>query len=520
MSDQPNIELTPNRKFLLPILAAAALGQTLFASIYWSAILSRAGYETIGYVVACSGFVLLLRLIQNFKKPLLAKQTASMKACLASSLACNALLLIFADPWLLAAGQMLMLLAIENSLRDTEGNRLYAGITLPLFALLLPLFSIDMAINDWLGSCALYCAEPILRVPGILIADEEIPHRLGDELRVLPLDFSIRSLFGVPLLAAVGLTLVGLHTRRLFHSLLLLVSVGFWAVFGQTTYLVMLGAFFQLLFLDVTAELTSAIEISLAVMTILLIISTDQFLAFWFGPVTKESLESSSELVNVAGAFWNRRLASQVVDKPKQRHRDQHQTAGRLLAALAIASALLGGIGFVRFLAIERPPVRQLSRSTGADDFTIDPPAELIQYRTKTRNSTSSTGIFEYRWSYYLNGVQCQVSASELRGRWSDPAAKQKRQHWQVDNFTIDQNMQTIEMSKPSGERGLLFLKERTANPNLTTDPLGHFPTWSSPSLPEIFLRNRIYFRVFIQFFEEPDPALINQLKNNLDRLS
>ncbi|MDG2184488.1 MAG: hypothetical protein P8K79_02345 [Mariniblastus sp.] len=518
MSDQPNTESNHHR-IPLVLIVVAALAQTVFASVYWCVIYPRAGYETIGYVIACSGAILFARLFQNFRKETLFHFGAPGAACLAGALICNTLLFVFADPWLLAAALVLMLFAIESSIRTTAGKRVYGGVVLPLLALLLPLFSIDMAINDWLSQLGLYCSEPILRVPGILIADEEIPFRFNDELRILPLDFSVRSMLGVPFLVAVGLTLVGLYARRLFHAFLLLISVGFWAVFGQTVLLVTLGVLFQLMFVDVTVESTSLIEVLIVVATVLLIISTDQFLAFWFGPVTQESLESSSDLVGKAGKFWNRCLASRVIEKSARRHSRQTTVPASLLVAVALLSALFGGIGYARFLAIEKPVSGQLSTLIEADDFTVEPLSDLVRYQSIQRNTTSSTGALEYRWYYYFDGVQCLVSASELEGRWADPAAQQKRHHWNVVDVSVDNDLQVIEMAKESGEKGLLFIKELAASQRPTTDLLGHFPAWGSPSLPEMFLPHRVYFKVFVQFFDQPDLQLIDQLKSNVDRL-
>ena len=518
MSDQSNIESNRNRVALV-LIVVAALAQTILASIYWSVIYTRAGYETIGYVIAGSGVILVARLFQNFRKETQFHFGVPVALCLAGALICNTLLFVFADPWLLAAALVLMLLAIESSIRTTDGKRAYGGAVLPLLALLLPLFSIDMAINDWLGQLGLYCSEPILRVPGILIADEAIPFRFNDELRILPLDFSIRSMFGVPFLAAVGLTLVGLYARRWFHAFLLLISVGFWAVFGQTVFLVTLGVFFQLMFVDVTAESISMIEVLIVVTTVLLVVSTDQFLAFWFGPVTQESLESSSDLVGQAGKFWNRCLASRVIEKSARRHPRQTTVPANLLVAVTLLSTLFGGIGYARFLAIEKPVSGQLSTLIEADHFTVEPLSDLVRYQSKKRNATSSAGALEYRWYYYFDGIQCLVSASELEGRWADPAAQQRRHHWNVVDVTVDNDLEVIEMAKESGEKGLLFIKELAASQRLTTDPLGHFPTWGSASLPEMFLPNRVYFKVFVQFFDEPDPQLIDQLKTNVERL-
>ena len=309
MSAPPPIN-SPDNRTLLKVLLAAFLVQGIFASIYWQLLWARAGYETLWWVLAGSGLILTVRLIQCVKSNIRCDFRVSGAVCLLLAFLCNASLAIFADPWLLAAAVVFLLLSLEFSIRNPEGQRLIAGVALPLAALLLPLCSLDTIINDWIAQVSHYCGEQILRVPGILIANEEIPFRFNNELRLLPLDFSTQPSFGVPFMAAVGLTLIGLHCRRLFHSVLLMAAVGFWAVFAQATYLVMLGACFQLLLIDISPELQSFIVIMIALATVCLVISTDQFLAFWLGPVTEESLESTSDLVNLTGEFWNRWLAS------------------------------------------------------------------------------------------------------------------------------------------------------------------------------------------------------------------
>jgi hypothetical protein len=208
-----------------------------------------------------------------------------------------------------------------------------------------------------------------------------------------------------------------------------------------------------------------------------------------------------------------------VIEQPARRHSRQTTVPASLLVAIALLSTLFGGIGYARFLAIEKPASGQLSTLIEADDFTVEPLSDLIRYQSIQRNTTSSAGALEYRWYYYFDGVQCLVSASELEGRWADPAAQQKRHHWNVVDVSVDKDLQVIEMAKESGEKGLLFIKELAASQQPTTDPLGHFPAWGSPSLPEMFLPNRVYFKVFVQFFDQPDLQLIDQLKSNVDRL-
>jgi len=250
-----------------------------------------------------------------------------------------------------------------------------------------------------------------------------------------------------------------------------------------------------------------------------LIISTDQFLAFWFGPVSKESLESSSELVAKSGRFWNRCLASRVLQNTNQHRPVSTQAPGVGWSMGCLLLILLGAIGFARFLAIEPPTTAALPALISEEDFTGEPATELIRYQTKKRDRTSSTGAREHRWYYYYDGLQCLVSASELAGRWADPAAEQKRRNWNVDEMVIKNGIGEIKLSKESGEQGLLFIKELTSNAGLSSDPLGHFPTWSSPVLPEMFLAKRVYLKVFLQFYDEPEGALVDQLQENLDRL-
>ncbi len=145
MSDQPNTESNRHR-IPLVLIVVAALAQTIFASVYWCVIYPRAGYETIGYVIACSGVILIARLFQNFRKETQFHFGAPGAACLAGALICNALLFVFADPWLLAAALVLMLFAIEKSFSAvaTPGdspNTTNEQITLAIINILLPLMS-------------------------------------------------------------------------------------------------------------------------------------------------------------------------------------------------------------------------------------------------------------------------------------------------------------------------------------------------------------------------------------------
>ena len=518
MSAPPPIN-SPDNRTLLKVLLAAFLVQGIFASIYWQLLWARAGYETLWWVLAGSGLILTVRLIQCVKSNIRCDFRVSGAVCLLLAFLCNASLAIFADPWLLAAAVVFLLLSLEFSIRNPEGQRLIAGVALPLAALLLPLCSLDTIINDWIAQVSHYCGEQILRVPGILIANEEIPFRFNNELRLLPLDFSTQPSFGVPFMAAVGLTLIGLHSRRLFHSVLLMAAVGFWAVFAQATYLVMLGACFQLLLIDISPELQSFIVIMIALATVCLVISTDQFLAFWLGPVTEESLESTSDLVNLTGEFWNRWLAS---------HREPKSTRTRPRAAtvpikyglvLAAVTLFFGGLGFIRFLNIETTPSARLSSTVGGEALALEGESELMRYEFRERNSTSDQGARQHRWHTYLDGVQCLYSASQLNGRWAHPAAEQMKRNWTISKITSNAGEETIELVKESGEKGLLVIKELSGNQNLTSDSLGHFPTWGSPAVSEMFLTQRVYLKMFAQYFQSPNPERVDDMRAQLEQL-
>ena len=103
MSEQTNIE-SQRHRFPLMLIGIATLCQLLYSSIYWGILFSRAGYASIPYILAGSSLVLVIRLFQNFKKRALFNFDRSTTRFLMGALACNILLLIWADPWLLAAG--------------------------------------------------------------------------------------------------------------------------------------------------------------------------------------------------------------------------------------------------------------------------------------------------------------------------------------------------------------------------------------------------------------------------------
>ncbi|MCH2179368.1 MAG: hypothetical protein MK106_11255 [Mariniblastus sp.] len=518
MSAPSNIK-SPENRSLLKVLGAAVLVQGLFASVYWQLICTRAGYETLWWIIAGCGLVLAVRLIQSVKSNIRCNLCISGIICLSLAFLCNASLVILADPWLLAAAFLMLLMSLDFSIRNSEDRRLLAGAALPLAALLLPLFSLDTITNDWIGQTSHYCAEQILRVPGILIANEEIPFRFNNELRLLPLDFSTLPAFGVPFLAAVGLTLIGLNSRRLFHSSLLIAAIGFWAVFAQATYLVMLGACFQLVLIDISPELQSFIVMMVSVLTVGLIVSTDQFLAFWLGPVTEESLESTSDLVNLTGESWNRWLATRSVRKPTRSRTRRTTVPNNYVLVTVAATILLGGLGFLRFLNIEKFDSVQLSSAVDIDTLALKEASELLRYEFRERNSTSDQGARQHRWYTYLDGVQCLYSASQLNGRWAHPAAEQMKRNWTISKITSRAGEKTVEFEKESGERGLLVIQELGGHQGLTSDSLGHFPTWGSPAASEMFLTNRTYLTMFAQYFQPPNPEQFEHMRAQLEQL-
>lgn len=530
-----------------PLLLAAIVAQGVFASVYLGLLWHRGGYEPLPWIVGFSLLIGVVRYLQHRKTSWYWHPGPAAFFLTLFAAAANGLLLMFAGPWLLGAALVSLTMALEFSLRIESGARGLAGVSLPILALLMPVAGMDFHLNDLATQIATDWSNRVLNVGKVFHLFGEITLRQEDELRRLTLDYSINSWAGYPFLAAVALGFIGLNRRRLFHAAILLASTFFWVIFAKVAYISFQAFAFQYLNMDAsTAEFEKWLTMGISLLAVGLVWSTDMFLAFWFGPVDPDNLDGMPEGVRSVGRFWNQCLAS--YREPGARTATRSTWNGySAVTALAIATVVLGAIGFFRFRTIDVPAGAEIP-VMAESDFSTEPAMEKQEFRAYSRQSASPSGQRQYSWIGYRDGLQYHFSLTESVGRSIDPRVELLNRSWELvgekvplprsdetgdianheltsdsaedsTDATTSQHYRRQLLTKRSGEEGILLYREVGREADVSSDLLGRFPKWSDPRMPEMFLTPRVYAKVFIHGYRPVDTPTLEWAASQTDRL-
>ena len=255
---------------------------------------------------------------------------------------------LFLYPWFTALSAMLLVTSLLARTKDkTNPDRSLISTSLPLWITLAPPFNYDQLLITKLQLVSASISSNYLDLmgykhylPGTVL---QFP---GQQYEVEQACSGVQSFFTLMFCAAFFIVL---SRRAWFRGLLLLLAAGVWAVFMNSMRIVLIPVADQSFGINlkdgIAHDLLGYAVLSLA---ILLLLSTDQFLSFLFGPVESDALETGHPLRRAIAKFWNRTLASENAEderekRKKRRRNTRPSMAFRLGAWACVAIFVLTG---------------------------------------------------------------------------------------------------------------------------------------------------------------------------------
>ena len=287
-----------------------------------------------------------------------------------------------------------------------------------------------------------------------------------------------------PFLADISLVAIGaclLFSLVGFQSTALLVSAVFWAVFMNTLRILLIPLAQHFFELDLASGiLHDILGYSVLALGILLILSTDQFLQFLFGPVESEDSEMSSGGLN---RFWNSIISGGSNEEELEKARKlrlQRQPVNNsglrfiwIIAGLIIALGLFQTIDVYRSWTRPEVFIRFFDKDMIVDYEKNDVPEAIgnwkqVDYQPSNRHSGADMGQRSDVWQFRSPTHACSAIASldQPFPGWHELTICYQNQGWKlVDRKRVEpepeENGETwpyikAKFEKKTGEKGYL----------------------------------------------------------------
>ncbi len=297
--------------------------------------------------------------------------------------------------------------------------------------------------------------------------------------------------FWSSLLFLLGITLM-LYAFIGFRTALLVMSGVFWAIFMNTIRIMAIPVAMRFFEIDLAKGNAHMLlgYVSL-IIGIVLILSTDQLIMFFFGPV--QDAEESGQFGLVIGKMWNSLSPNSATQATTASNRGRKKRSRQPISPL-MQKALWGFMGVMVLSGIwQSRDVRQclikaeknLSVNVFNGDVTVpfkegDIPNEIenwtkVNFETTSRNIGSDFGERSDVWQYKAPTCYATASVDQTFPGWHELTTCYTNTGWKIINrralsrakaLGLDKSAPTdgdkwdmieVTMQKPTGERGYLL---------------------------------------------------------------
>lgn len=542
--------------------AVAVLAQLPILFLYFRGLWARPHYQFFPFAIAACIYLAYLRWPKNQPQVIRRSFASDLLFGIGFLLAVTGLL--FLEPWFNAASVILIVTSLLTRIYDQSIDRTLWPVALPLFICLSAPFNLDSAIITGLQSISAVFSSQLLDLIGtghfmdginiilpngkefqieegcsgvvsfftllaiatvFIVWAKRIFHYptnvvallVGLGLLLAVLEFLIIGSFGYISLIGLGLLLTGLLG---FHAAILLMSTIFWAIFMNTLRIVMIPI------ADVKMDGLNLAEgvphhllgYAVLIAGALLVFSTDQFLAFLFGPV-EEDQEEGKGLNRSTTRFWNtffsgtgksqssRRVAKEIdYSEPKSSRSFIWGAAGIILLM-----GLLQLWDVQRSWAQSNYRVRFFDSDVTVDFRKDDLPTmleswEQVDYQMQDRTRGSDLGQRSDFWVYQGPRCAANLSLDQTFPGWHELTTCYKNQGWKVLARVVHEENQEGESGWPyvearlkrnTGEHGYLLFSLFDAQGK----PI-EAPSWNKLSAFLVRAQNRLSNRIRSTLFD------------------
>ena len=316
-------------------------------------------------------------------------------------------------------------------------------------------------------------------------------------------------------LLGIGLILMGLVG---FRAAVLLMSAVFWALFINTVRIMTIPLADYHLELDLAHGVAhDVLGYAVLLLGVLLVLSTDQFLLFLFGPVETSSEESGQYSKSIT-KFWNGFLSGGDRNRKRRRPRKPVSKLGRAMiwavAVFMIGCGLFQLVDVQRSLAQPQYKIRFFDSDVTIDFEQDDIPEfvggtwKRVNYATEDRSRGSDLGQRSDVWQFQAPRCRPVASLDQTFPGWHELTTCYKNLGWTlIDRTRIvpeakegEEPWAYIEanLEKETGEKGYLLFSHFDA----FGEPVEAPERWGSINSFLIRARNRMSQRVRANLFD------------------
>lgn len=389
---------------------------------------------------------------------------------------------VFLEPWFAAASSMLLLASLLARTVDPETGRGQWVVALPLFVALTIPFNGDMMLITFLQRISALFTSRVLdligmghHMPGTVI---QIPGK--EPYGIEQACSGVMSFFTLLFVAVVFIVW---NRRPWFRATLLLISAVFWAIFMNTVRIFMIPFADNMMGLNLADGFAhNMLGWIVLVIGILLLLSTDQFLMFLFGPV-ETSTGRTGPFGNFITEVWNGLVAGRAEtqeEKEKRKRRAKRRKPvtgfGRTLAWTA--AGILGLCGVWQLVDSARSFSAGKHRVTVFQSAVVEPMADgdlrnigdwtKVGYEPEDRKRGSDQGLRSDTWYYKSPAIPRAVASfDQTFPGWHELTTCYRSQGWEVEERgRIRRNPDSegkkwpyieVRLRKETGERGFLL---------------------------------------------------------------
>ncbi len=302
--------------------------------------------------------------------------------------------------------------------------------------------------------------------------------------------------------------------RPWFRALLLMISALFWALLMNSVRILLIPLASNTLGWDLVQPFNhAALGYFVLIVAGLLVLSTDQFLTFVFGPVETTTLDNTSDSVTSVAKFWNRFAAGDPEAVIKVKSKMPSKFARKVLIvgasfmlllgllSLGTAYQMLRGGYIVKFFQGSNPVAldkNDLPETIG-DWRWVQDSDSVSAYQSTTREAASDFGMRSDQWIYDGGKYNVMVAMDQPFPGWHEltqcyensgwvPIASGRQYKEAKDKAGNDWPYIQVDFTKPTGEKAYLLFSLFDAS----GEPFEAPADWGAVNSFLIRVRNRL----------------------------
>ena len=408
---------------------------------------------------------------------------------------------LFKFPSAAAASVMLLIASLLARTVDAETLKSLWPASLPMFVFLTLPAGLDVWLITWLQRISAICTSRLLDLVGL-------GHHMNGTVIEVPgfgsygIEQACSGVQSFFTLLFVAVVFIVAFRRPFFRGLMLVASAVFWALFMNTVRIFLIPVMDQA-GIDLSHGFPHALlGWSTMLVGVLMLLSTDQFLLFLFGPVDSEAGRAGPFGKSITKA-WNGLIAGGASDgdvnarKRKKRGRKSISAAGQTviwsICGLLTLMGLWSSFDVFSEFTNERQSVRFFDVDVVRPFEEGDLPAKLggwsvLDYSIDTRERGSDLGKRSDLWQYRAPNCRASVSLDQPFPGWHELTTCYQNSGWRLlkrerkvakidatgengESFEQTWPYVVAEFDKPTGEHGFLVFSLFNSSGNPVDPP-------------------------------------------------